>query len=59
MKKAKKVQLNLYLDEQYRDYLKRLAAKKTLKNPDQTFTASGIASRYLSEYLDLLQQNKK
>jgi len=59
MRKTKKVQLNLYLDEQYRDYLKKLAARKTLKNPGKTYTASGIASRYLSEYLDLLQQKKQ
>ena len=50
MTKAKKVQLNLAVEKSDRDFLRRLAAERTLKNPETVHSAAGIAADIISEY---------
>jgi hypothetical protein len=49
---AKKVQLNLYILEQHRDMLQRIAAQRMLKNPKRSVTASKIGAEVIGEYLE-------
>lgn len=49
---TKKVQLNLYVPEQYRDLLQRIAGERMLKNPKRSATASKIGAEIIGEYLE-------
>ena len=51
----KKVQLNLYVPEKYRDMLQRIAGARMLKNPKRSATASKIGAEILCEYLNKLE----
>jgi hypothetical protein len=48
---TKKVQLNLYVPEHYRDTLQRLAAERMLNDPRRSATASNIGAEIICEYL--------
>ena len=52
--KNKKVQLNLYIPEEHRDMLQRLAGERMLKNPKRSASASKIGAEIICEYLDRL-----
>jgi hypothetical protein len=51
----KKIQLNLYLPEHYRNLLQRIAGKRMLEDPKRSVTASKIAAEVLCDYLDRLE----
>lgn len=53
---TKKVQLNVYISEQYRDMLQRMAAERMLKNPRRSVTASRVGAEILCEYLKTLTE---
>jgi len=50
--KTRKVQLNLYILESYRNMLGRMAAERMLKNPSKSASASQIGAEILCRYLD-------
>jgi hypothetical protein len=50
----KKIQLNLYIPEKWRDLLQRIAAERMLKNPKRAVTASKIGAEIICEYLNNL-----
>ncbi len=52
MKTKKKVQLNLFILQSYKNLLTRIAAERMLKNPGKSITASRIGAEILCEYLD-------
>ena len=52
---TKKVQLNLYVPEHYRDLLQRMAAERMLKDPRRSVTASKIGAEVIGEYLEKIQ----
>jgi hypothetical protein len=54
----KKVQLNLYVPEEYRDLLQRMAAERMMKNPKRSATASKIGAEIICEYLEKLREVK-
>jgi hypothetical protein len=56
---TKKVQLNLYVPEHYRDLLQRIAAERMLKNPKRSVTASKIGADIIGEYLEKLWEADK
>lgn len=56
---TKKIQLNLYVPEQYRDLLQRMAAERMLKNPKRSATASKIGAEILCEYLENLKESER
>lgn len=59
---TRKLQLNLYLPDNYRDMLQRMAAERMLKNPRRAATASRVAAEILCEHLQNLlntERNKK
>ena len=51
---TKKVQVNLYIPEAYRDMLGRMAAERMLKNPSKSASASQIGVEIICDYLDRL-----
>jgi len=55
----KKVQLNLYILESYRDMLQRIAAERMLKNPKRAVSASKIGAEIVSEYLEKLGETER
>ena len=55
---TKKVQLNLYIPEEHRDMLQRLAGKRMLKNPKRSASASKIGAEIICEYLDRLGEKE-
>ena len=57
--KNKKVQLNLYIPEAYRDMLQRMAAERMLRDPKRAVSASKIGAEIVSEYLEKLGSNKE
>jgi len=52
MNKEKKIQLNLAIPERHRNLLRRMAAERTMENPSQVFSASGIATEMLLSSLN-------
>ena len=56
---TKKVQLNLYVPEEYRDQLQRMAAERMLENPKRSATASKIGAEILCEYLEKLIEKER
>ena len=48
----KKVQLNLYILETYRNMLTKMAAQRMLNDPSKSATASQIGAEILCRYLD-------
>jgi hypothetical protein len=56
---AKKVQLNLYIPEQHRNMLQRIAAQRMLKNPKKSVTGSKIGAEIIEEYLRGLELKEK
>ena len=55
----KKIQLNLYIREHYRDLLQRMAAERMLKNPKRAVSASKIGAEIVGEYLEKFESNKE
>jgi hypothetical protein len=55
---TKKVQLNVYIPEAYRDLLQRIAAARMLENPKRSLTASKIGAEIIGEYLNRLENQK-
>jgi hypothetical protein len=59
----KKVQLNLYILEIYRNMLTRMAAERMMKDPSKSVSASQIGAEIICGYLDRLgeaeRSNKK
>jgi len=53
---TKKVQLNLYIPESYRDQLQRVAAERMLRDPRRSVTASRIAAEIVCDYLNRVQK---
>ena len=51
---TKKVQLNLYVPEKYRDRLQRMAGERMLENPKRSASASKIAAEIICKHLDSL-----
>lgn len=58
MTMERKIQLNLYIHEHYRDMLQRLAGERMLKNPKRSASASKVAAEILCEYLDRLGEKE-
>ena len=56
---TKKVQLNLYILESYRDLLQRIAAERMLKNPKRSSSASRIGAEIVAEYLEKLGEKER
>lgn len=56
---AKKVQLNLYILESYRDMLQRIAAQRMLRDPKRSASASKIGAEILCEYLEKLGETER
>ena len=56
---TKKVQLNLYVPEKFRDMLQRMAAERMLKNLKRSATASKIGAEILCEYLNNLERKEQ
>ena len=54
----KKVQLNLYILESYKNMLGKMAAERMLKNPSKSATASQIGAEILCGYLDNLKEKE-
>jgi hypothetical protein len=52
MEKGKKVQLNLYLPIQYRDILRKMAAERSLDDPNRVYTAAGLGKEIICKYLE-------
>jgi len=52
----RKIQLNLYFPEHYKDALQRMAGERMLKDPKRSASASKIAAEILCEYLDDLKE---
>ena len=52
----KKVQLNLYILESYRNMLTKIAGERMLKNPSKSASASQIGAEIICEYLDDLKE---
>ncbi len=51
---TRKLQLNLYLPDNYRDMLQRMAAERMLQNPRRAATASRVAAEIICEHLQNL-----
>jgi hypothetical protein len=56
---TKKIQLNLYIGELYRDMLQRIAAERMLKNPERSVSASKIGAEIIGEYLEKLVETER
>ena len=56
--KTQKVQLNLYVPEQHRDMLQKMAAERMLKDPRRSVSASKVGAEIICEYLENLESNK-
>ncbi len=54
----RKIQLNLYFPERYRDILQRLAGERMLSNPKRSASASRLAAEILCGYLDRLEEKE-
>ena len=54
--KTKKVQLNLYIPEAYKNILGRMAGERMLGNPSKPASASQIGAEIIREYLDKLKK---
>ena len=52
------VPLMLSIPKEYRDMLRKLAAKQNLENTDKVTSASQIGKEIICEYLDRLENNK-
>jgi hypothetical protein len=52
----KKVQLNLYIPEAYRDTLQRIAAERMLREPKRSATASKIGAEIICEFLERVKK---
>ncbi len=59
MSTIKKVQLNLYVPENYRDTLQRLAAERMLKDARRSVSASKIGAEILCRYLEEHEENER
>jgi hypothetical protein len=59
MTQEKKVQLNVYIPEYYRNQLRRIAAKRMLDDPNLITTGATIAAEILCEYLKMLEEKEK
>jgi hypothetical protein len=55
----KKVQLNLYILESYKNMLGKMAAERMLKNPSKSASASQIGAEIICEYLDRLGKSER
>ena len=58
MSKNKKVQLNLNIPKSIRLHLQRIAAQRTLENPEMKYSASGVAAEILVKEVDLIKEKQ-
>jgi|GEM_PF-610742 hypothetical protein len=49
--KSRKVQLNLYISEEYRDMLQKIAAERMLSDPKRSVTGSKVGAEIICEHL--------
>ncbi len=56
---TKKVQLNLYIPEEYRKMLGRMAGERMLMNPSKAASASQIGAEIIREYLEKLLEKER
>lgn len=56
---TKKVQLNLYILESYRNMLGRMAAERMLKNPSKSASASQVGAEIILDYLEKLSETER
>lgn len=56
MATTKKVQLNLYILESYRNMLTRMAAERMLKNPSKSASASQIGAEIICQFLEKVRK---
>jgi len=52
MAETRTISIMLSIPKMYRDLLRRIAAKKNIKNPDENTTVSGLSRKIICEYLD-------
>jgi len=52
MAETRTISIMLSIPKMYRDLLRRIAAKKNLKNPDENITVSGLSRKIICDYLD-------
>lgn len=52
------VQLNLSVPQHYRDLLRKMAAERNLKNPDQVISGASIATELLIKRLNEITEAK-
>ena len=50
----KKAQLNVYIPEEFRDMLQRLAGQRMINDPKRSATASKIGAEIICKYLEKL-----
>jgi hypothetical protein len=55
----KKVQLNIYIAESYRNMLGKMAGERMLKNPGKSASASQIGAEIICEYLNNMERKKE
>ena len=55
----KKVQLNLYIREHYRDRLGKMAGERMLRDPKRSSSASKIGAEILCAYLEELDKKER
>lgn len=55
---TKKVQLNLYIPEKYRNLLQRLAGERMLKDPKRSASAAKIAAEIICGHLNRLGEKE-
>lgn len=51
MKTVSKVQLNMWIPENYRNLLRRMAAERMMENPGEAVTGTSIATKILLDAL--------
>ena len=55
MSTTKKVQVNLYVPEVYRDMLQRMAAERMLRNPKRAVSGATVAAEIVCQHLDRMR----
>jgi len=56
---TKKAQLNVYIPEEYRDMLQRLAGQRMMNDPKRSVTASKMGAEIICEYLQNLKESER
>ena len=53
------IQINLIIPEYFRDLLRKIAADRILKNPNQTCSGSSVAAEILIDALKLIEEEDR